>query len=225
MSNLVGGIIGAVVAGLIGAGIWTGIAYGTGYEIGWIAWGVGALVGFGALMGARSEASPMLGGIAVIVAILALLAGKYITIELLIDKEIGDGSQYLQEAIDALDDPEYLTSYIADVVAIEYETEGKPVEWPSGVDPDTASESWEYPADVWADAESRWDAMSDEDREQYSQDIEQDIRDNFSEDLEYLRSEAASQGFFQSFGLFDAIFFFLAIGTAYKLAAGGSSED
>lgn len=225
MNNLVGGIIGAVVAGLVGAGIWSGITYSTGYEIGWIAWGVGALVGFGALMGARREASPMLGGIAVAVSILALLTGKYITIELLIEKEIGDGSQYLQEAIDSLDDPEYLTSYIADGIAVEYEAEGKPVEWPSGVDPEYASESWEYPEDVWADAQSRWDAMNEEDRELYRQGIEQDIRDGFLEELENMRSEAASQGFLQSFGLFDVLFFFLAVGTAFKLASGGTSED
>ncbi len=125
MNNLVGGIFGAVVAGLIGAGIWTGIAYGTGYEIGWIAWGVGALVGFGALIGARREASPMLGGIAVIVAILALLAGKYITIELFIDEEIGDGSEILQNVIAGLDDPETLISYMADTVALEYAADGK----------------------------------------------------------------------------------------------------
>lgn len=224
MNNFVGGVIGAIVAGLIGAGIWAGIAYGTGYEIGWIAWGVGALVGFGAITGARSEASPQLGAAAVVVALLSLLAGKYVTIELYLDKEIGDGSALLQEAIDGLDNSEYLISYVADEVAYEFAEEGKDVQWPVGVDPDYASESWEYPEDVWAEAELRWNAMSVEDQAQYRQGIEDEIRVNFSENLDSMRSEASSQGFIQSFGLFDILFFVLAIGTAYRIGSGGGGE-
>ena len=45
--NMGRGIIGGALGGLIGAVIWAGISYFTGYEIGWIAWGVGGMVGLG----------------------------------------------------------------------------------------------------------------------------------------------------------------------------------
>jgi hypothetical protein len=43
--NLPMGIVAGLVASLIGAGVWAGITVGTGYQIGWIAVGVGFLVG------------------------------------------------------------------------------------------------------------------------------------------------------------------------------------
>ena len=44
-------LAGALIAAVVGAAIWAGIAILTEYEIGWVAWGVGALVGFGAVLG------------------------------------------------------------------------------------------------------------------------------------------------------------------------------
>jgi hypothetical protein len=48
-------LVGGLVAGAIGAGIWAVIAYFTGFELGWIAWGVGLLVGVG-VIGPRRRA-------------------------------------------------------------------------------------------------------------------------------------------------------------------------
>jgi hypothetical protein len=44
--NLVLGVLAGTLAGAIGAGLWAMVASLTGYEIGWLAVGVGALVGF-----------------------------------------------------------------------------------------------------------------------------------------------------------------------------------
>lgn len=41
------GIIGGSIGGLIGAVLWAAITYFSGYQIGWLAVGVGLLVGFG----------------------------------------------------------------------------------------------------------------------------------------------------------------------------------
>jgi hypothetical protein len=43
--NLLKMASGGAVAGLIGAAIWAAIGYFSGLEIGWIAWGIGMLVG------------------------------------------------------------------------------------------------------------------------------------------------------------------------------------
>jgi hypothetical protein len=45
--NILMGLVGGVIAMLLGAIIWGAIAYFTGYQIGWLAIGVGFLVGIG----------------------------------------------------------------------------------------------------------------------------------------------------------------------------------
>ena len=223
--NLIGGVTGAVIGGAIGAAIWAGITVGTGYEIGWIAWGVGILVGIGALLGSKRQGSPALGGIAVLIAIAALLGGKYLTVELVIENELGDGQKLIDEEIARLDDQEALLSYVADEIVEERVDAGEAVDWPAGVDPGEAYAAEDYPRDVWALAESRWSAMSAEEQAQYRADLELYIRDNITAGLSQFRGEVAKEGFFQSFSPIDGIFFLLAIVTAFKIGSGGSSES
>ena len=45
--------LGGLVGGAIGAAIWAGIVYAIHVEIGWLAWGVGALVGLGVRLAPR----------------------------------------------------------------------------------------------------------------------------------------------------------------------------
>ncbi len=49
------GIIGAAVAGLVGMILWAVLIIATNREIGWVAWGVGGLVGFGAKTFGKGE--------------------------------------------------------------------------------------------------------------------------------------------------------------------------
>lgn len=49
------GIVLSSVAAFIGIAIWITIAVVTGFEIGWIAWGVGGLIGLGMRLGYRDE--------------------------------------------------------------------------------------------------------------------------------------------------------------------------
>ena len=61
----------------LGAGIWAAIAHFANFELGWIAWGVGALAGLGVRVAADNEATDMGGVVAVLCAIIGLSAGKY----------------------------------------------------------------------------------------------------------------------------------------------------
>lgn len=70
--GIFGGAIGGTIAGIIGALIWGGIAYSSGYEIGWIAWGIGGLVGFGVLVGVGEEAGLVSGIMALVFANLSI---------------------------------------------------------------------------------------------------------------------------------------------------------
>lgn len=85
--NLFAGALGGGVAGLVGMGVWAVLAYGTHMEVGWVAWGIGALVGFAAwrCAGARSVA---LGGIAAGITFLAIMGGSYLPLRTLVRESL-----------------------------------------------------------------------------------------------------------------------------------------
>ena len=87
----------------MGAAVWAGIAYFAGYEVGWVAWGIGALVGVAVRFASKPDVSytgdaaedairelhaesdqigP--GSIAAAIAIVAVLVGKYLAVMLLL---------------------------------------------------------------------------------------------------------------------------------------------
>jgi hypothetical protein len=71
-------VVGGLIGGSIGAAIWAAIAYFTQYEIGYVAWAVGGLAGAGCSVGARGYAGVTSGGFAAVIAVVAVLAGKFI---------------------------------------------------------------------------------------------------------------------------------------------------
>ena len=219
--NRLGAIAGGVIAGSIGALVWSGLAYFTGYEVGWVAWGVGGLVGFGVVLGNSGDKNQTAGVIAVVITVMALMAAKYTTVQLV----LSDGSEITEALVSGLQDDELVVSYIADDVVVEFMSDDKPVDWPIGVDPSQASTEVEYPAEIWAVAQSRWDGMALPEREEYRISLEEMVTANLALALDELRGEMAQVGFIGSFGLMDIIFFGLAIATAYKMAAVAATEE
>jgi hypothetical protein len=75
--NLALGILGGALGGLVGAVAWALISYFTGYSIGWIAVGVGYLVGFGVrMLGQGLE--PVFGIAGGAIALLSVLLGNFL---------------------------------------------------------------------------------------------------------------------------------------------------
>jgi len=219
--NRLGALAGGVIAGSIGALVWAGIAYFTGYEVGWVAWGVGGLVGFGVVLGNSGNRSRAAGIIAVVITVMALMAAKYTTVQLV----LADGSEITEALVSGLQEDELVVSYIADDVVVEFMSDDIPVHWPVGVDPSQATTQVEYPADVWSIAQSRWDGMVLTEREEYRSSLEEMVTANLALALDELRGELAQVGFIGSFGFLDIIFFGLAIATAYKVAAVAATEQ
>ena len=219
--NRLGALAGGVIAGSVGALVWAGIAYFTGYEVGWVAWGVGGLVGFGVVLGNSGNRSRAAGIIAVVITVMALMAAKYTTVQLV----LSDGSEITEALVSGLQDDELVVSYIADDVVVEFMSDDIPVHWPVGVDPSQATTQVEYPADVWTIAQSRWDGMALAEREEYRSSLKEMVTANLALALDELRGELAQVGFIGSFGFLDIIFFGLAIATAYKVAAVAATEQ
>ena len=77
-----------VVAGSVGAAIWAWVSLTTNREIGWIAWGIGGLVGLAVRLASHEEEGDgfLPGLVALIIAILAIVAGKYAAVHLSVEE-------------------------------------------------------------------------------------------------------------------------------------------
>lgn len=217
--NIGRGIIGGVLGGLIGAVIWAAISYFTGYEIGWIAWGLGGLVGLGCVLAAKSTGK-LLGAAAVVITLLSILAGKYAAVHFGIRSEIGSEQEVLQNALAEIQLDEVVVSYLADEIIQQRQANGENIQWPSGVNPQEASQKSDYPPDVWSQASSRWEGFSPQEKEQYRDQLAERIQTN----VRAFFSEVSTSGFLSSFGPLDVLFFGLAVATAFKIAARGSAK-
>lgn len=70
-----GKVIGAAIgAAILGAAVWAGIAIKTDYEIGWVAWGIGALVGFVTMKAGGVGMRPAV--MAAVLAALSIFGGR-----------------------------------------------------------------------------------------------------------------------------------------------------
>lgn len=217
--NMGRGIIGGALAGLVGAVIWAGVAYFTGYEIGWIAWGVGGMVGLGCFWASKGN-SNQLGTIAVVITLLSILAGKYAAVEFGIRSEIGSKEEILQNALAGLQEDEVVVSYLADEVIAVRQAKGDDIRWPTGVNPEEASQQSDYPPAIWSEALSAWEGKSPTEREAYRDQLAQRTRIN----VQAFFSDISVSGFFGSFAPMDLIFFGLAVSTAFRIAARGATK-
>jgi hypothetical protein len=88
--NFVAGISGGVIAAIIGAILWGIISIWIERQIGWMAIGVGALVGLGVRIFGKGT-SAKFGIVGAILAILGCLAGNVVMIYIAISREYGLG--------------------------------------------------------------------------------------------------------------------------------------
>ncbi len=210
-------LLGGVLGGALGAAVWAAIAHFLHVEIGWIAWGVGLLVGVGVKLAASDrQLTPAFGVAAALIAVLSVAAGKYIAVGMALDqamRQVASGTDVIDEEISI--------SVIADQVVVEYMEEGEPVRWPGGRAPENPIAQADYPADVWREAVERWGQTSPEERAE----IQNFLRENFQANMAASRSEIQQAGFKESFGALDILFLALAVATAYKVAGGSTSNE
>lgn len=202
-------LVGAVAGGVIGALIWFLVSYTTGYEIGWIAWGVGALTGLGVRLMTQSEGGLMTGLIAGAVALLAIFIGKYVTVRLLVD------SAFANVPAVSVSDQEVMLP-IADEVIGEFTKKNKKLRWPPGMSVEEAHKAEDYPKDVWAEAQKRFSALSKEQLDARKK----DMLDHKSEFVGQLRSAMHSEATRRLFRPRDALWALLALASAFRIGGG-----
>lgn len=217
---MVKGFIGGLVAAAIGAGVWALISWMTNYEIGWIAIGIGALVGAGVGLGGKSTNA---GITAVLLTVLSIAGGKYAAISLVINDEMG--GEFTAESLEAdvraaLATERGLIESVADDIAWQRTEDGEVLDWPRGMSYETAYALTEYPQDVQLVALERTQIMSPEDREAYVALQVANAQMGMDEFLAHggmgaIRSDA----FMYQWGLMDILFIGIAVFTAFRVAS------
>lgn len=208
-------VIGGLIGGLAGAAVWAAVTHFTNYEIGWIAWGVGIATGFGVRMAAGDDDGNGPGLTAVLIAVLALVAGKYMATVPRVNQLI----RSLDGLIVVTAEDQKLE--FAKTIATERERAGKKLKWPPNKNIVTAEEKGDFPADVWKEAEKRWNDKPAETQQAELAAANAEAKTRGAEAFAKIRWMA----FQKSFGPIDILFFFLAIGSAYKLGSGLVSDD
>ena len=77
--NLLLGILAGIVAALVGAGIWMGITIATGMHVGYVALGVGALVGLAVRLAGNGR-SMIFGIVGALLTLAGCLGGEILTV-------------------------------------------------------------------------------------------------------------------------------------------------
>lgn len=211
---MVHGVIVSTIAGVVGAVVWALIGYHLNLEIGWAAWGIGALVGFGMAIGAQKKADAVTGVIAACIALASIAGGKYIVATMV----AGDAADGFAAEVSLYRPTENeVRVSIADEVVGEYEEAGKPVRWPEGMTLDEATEEADYPRDIWREMEKRWSTLSQEDRDAKLADMLADYDSSVAQARTMIESDGALAVFQENLNLFDLLWAALAVGTAFTL--------
>ena len=155
--KFMGAIIGGLVAGIVGAVIWAAITILAQVEVGYVAWGIGALVGFGTSLGSRGGGvAPAL--IAVLITVASIAGGKYAAIKYYTSDMDSSGIAYTGE--DA----------VASLIYEMPEEQKKEFESLPEVDEANYEDeivSNDFPPEVWAWGQAQWADMSDDEQSAY----------------------------------------------------------
>lgn len=206
-------IAAGIAAGVAGAAVWAGLAYYANVEVGYVAWGIGLLVGFAVAATGKNGALP--GVAAVLITIVSIVAGKYAAVELAF-REVGASTDAIMEEIKAEGDKGVVRS-LADAIVAERMEKGEQLAWPAGMSIEDAMEPADYPPGIWAAAEKEWGGKSEEEKQSARDAHLALVEANMAAGMAAARTE----GFLATFGVIDLVFFGLAVVTAWGLASRG----
>jgi hypothetical protein len=206
--SMTNGVVGSLIGGAIGALTWMGVALATEREIGWIAWGIGALAGLGMSLGLKGLGDPKAGVVAALIALVSVFAGKYAAVHFAVQRS-------LDEVESSPIEDRHIQLHLADEVVKAWEAEGRELQWPPGMTLQRAEKPKDYPEGVWEEAVAQFDAQSPADRTQ----LTKELAEKRSRMLRGMQSQFAIEGFKESLGAYDLLWAGLAVATAYRLGS------
>lgn len=205
-------VVVTVVAGIACAVVWTLMVYTLHREFKFVALAVGAVVGVAAIKGARGDGGPVVALTAAAVALCAIMGGRYGGLSMWLDDEVALVKRQVAET-------DLVMLYLADDVATEWEDAGREVDWPYGQRPDFLEFSWDFPEDVWAEAQARWAMMTSTQQRNYTYQVE----DRRNDELDMVVGAVKDEAFIATIDpRFIALMFF---GTVAAFSMGMWGDD
>ncbi|MBI1323033.1 hypothetical protein GC170_07580 [bacterium] len=211
-----------IAGGLVGMAIWLAIGYFTMTEVGYVAWGVGFIVGAGVRYGAFSEdtdESFLQGAFAALTALVSIIAAKLLLFSIIL---AGLQPPEMPELINKITSDDAMIVPIADSVVGEMSEQGKKLKWPKGSNLETAEKEADYPPGVWKEAKNRWDSLGEPLREAAREERRQAHRQMVNSLMPSF-SEAFSPEMI--FSPHDLLWFGLAAVTAFRIGVGTYGRD
>ncbi|TWU06663.1 hypothetical protein CA54_50600 [Symmachiella macrocystis] len=209
-------IIGGCLGSLVGLGLWALMGYLIPFPLGWMAVGMGFMVGLGVRLSAGENDGVGPGVTAAVITLFSIIIAKFIT-AMIIAAWLAD----LFVGVPA-DVEELSIQQIADEIVDERNDAGQDVDWPEkqplqgmGQQQDVSSG---YPPDIWAEAEMRWEEMPIEEQQARREEAENE-QDRAEDGQEEFESAHVGDIFIFSFGLLDFIWIPIAVFTAFQLGA------
>lgn len=180
------------------------IAFGLHRQLGIIAWGVGGLTGLGVAMAAGQRAGTATGVLAAGLAFCVILASKLVVTILFVNQWMGqlEAPAHLQEQIILQE---------AQTLAEEQEKRGAKLNWPPGKSLDDATELADFPEPIAKQAQENWNAQTPRIKENQK---------NMNQIARVGKAFVIGAAFVASFTLFDLLWFFLAMGSAFRIGRG-----
>ena len=201
--GFVKGALSALVGAVVGMLVWFFLIKATGYQIGWVAWGVGALTGFAARV-VGAEGSVKLGVVAGALALLAIVGGQYLALRSLMMTEFDKLAVVAYQV---------QVDYAKQVAAAGSEADMKAI---------YAKENDEKISEVKS---QDWDEFQQKELPKLKElaggkPTEKEFVRNFRKEVGSFSSEFEMLK--DSVGLFTLLWIFLGVGSAFKLASGGN---
>ncbi len=207
-------IAAGIIAGLVGALIWAAIAYFAHIQLGFIAWVIGGMVGFAVAAASKGEADQVSGCAAAVIAIAAILGGKYITAMAIVSNFAPNVSEMRTTDEDAQ------ASFAYEIVKAADQS-GRKLVWPEGKTADNAESLADYPKDVAKEAADRWTAMSGPEQSAFK--VDRDAKTTAV--MSTLRGTMTHDAFMHSFTFLSMVFCVFALITAFKVGSGMGGGD
>lgn len=218
-----GWVIGGMIGGVIGATIWAAIAYFTQYEIGYIAIGVGFLVGLGVKIAAGDQISSTTGAVSAGIAILAVLAGKYFTIYLLMQNLVAG---FNLDVLPIELNERSMVASLADQIIEEKQAAGETIDYP---EMDEEAEEFtledQYPADILSAAKEQWNAKTPQEQAALTEARRAELAASMKEFKEQMGGigNMMAINVFEGLDPIDYLFIGIAAWTAFSV--GGRREE
>lgn len=219
------GLVAGVLAGIAGAAAWAAVAYYANLEIGYLAWGIGFLVGLAVAAVGQSPGAPA-GALAVAITLLSILGGKYASVDMMLraelqkmtDAEVSLGPQDFEE--------DAMIGNIAYEIAEQREEAGETIAWPDyDKEDENLTAEATFPPAIWREAKQQWTSKTPDEQLQLREEASENAKAMMGAFQDQMVASARGEAFTASFGVLDLVFFGLAVATAWGIANNGSIGD